>query len=164
MTEGLQKALETCEMTYSQLVEIANGITKDYTKKVDDLILYASNNIENMTTDFIRNFMIKLALESYSFSEIKEKASIKAECAEMLKKEAYAKEFNGIDEGSVAYKENVATLNISNEIVTECIYNLVASLLKTKLDECHKVVDCMKSVLMSRMSEAKLSGIGGIEE
>lgn len=159
MKGDLQKALENCEKTYSQLVEIANGIVSEYTKELDMTISYATRNVENLTSEYIRNLMTQISLKSYSFSEVKEKASMKAECASILRKEAYAIEFNG-SEGTAGTKENVATLNTSDEILTETIYNLVASLLKTKNDECHRVVDVLKTVLMSRMAEAKLSGIG----
>ena len=72
--------------------------------------------------------------------------------------EAYAREFNAGD-GSVASKDNTATLNISNEILAETIYNLVSNLFKIKLDEIHRVVSTLQTVLMSRMAEAKLSAI-----
>ena len=40
--------------------------------------------------------------------------------------------------------------------MTEAVYDLVAALLKGAQDECHRVVDALKTVLMSRMQEAKL--------
>ena len=76
--------------------------------------------------------------------------------AEILKKEAYAISFNS-SEGSVAVKDNNSVLSISNEIVTECIYNLVASLFKIKLDELRRIIDILKTILMSRLSEMKMS-------
>ena len=76
--------------------------------------------------------------------------------AEILKKEAYAISFNS-SEGSVAVKDNNSVLSISNEIVTECIYNLVASLFKVKLDELRRIIDILKTILMSRLSEMKMS-------
>ena len=60
-------------------------------------------------------------------------------------------------EGSVAVKDNNSVLSISNEIVTECIYNLVASLFKIKLDELRRIIDILKTILMSRLSEMKMS-------
>lgn len=155
MKVSLQQALDNTNTVYGQLVEIANDIIESYTTEVDTLINLALNNIENLTNDMIRDLMLKLSLKSYCFSEVKEKSSLKAECAETLRKEAFAKAFNGA-EGSVGAKENTAIINTSDEILVESIYTLVSSLFKTKLDEVHRVVDTLKTILMSRMSEAKL--------
>lgn len=158
MNRDISEALKNVNMTYKELVEIADGMVKRQVASCDEIIADASMHATELSNEDIRNIMLKLALASYSFSETKEKSSLTAECAEILRKEAYAKNFVSLD-GPVATKENTATMNISNEILVEAIYNLVASLLKTKLDECHRCVDVLKSILMSRMSEAKLTNI-----
>ena len=158
MKGNLQKALDTTEQTYAQLVVIANEITNEYTRDINADIREAADNVNNLTNDTIRQLIIKLALKSYNFSEIKEKSVLKAECAEALRKEAYAVEYNKA-EGAVAARDNSAIINTSDEILTEAIYNLVSSLFKVKLDELHRVIDALKTVLMSRMAEAKLSGV-----
>ena len=104
----------------------------------------------------LRIYMMKLSLASFSFSEVKEKSALKAECAETLRKEAYAKNFNAT-EGSVAFRENTATINSNYEALAGQVYELVANLFKVKLDEVHRVVATINSVLMSRMQEAKLT-------
>lgn len=162
MKGNLQKALDNTEMMYSQLVTIANDIVDEHIAEASSLIDGIVKNVENLTNDAIRTSMLKLSLMAFSFGDIKEKSSLKAECAEALRKEAYAMEFNSTD-GSVATKENTAIINTSDEILTETIYNLVASLFKNKLDEMHRVVDTLKTVLMSRVSEAKLVQ-GGMTE
>ena len=151
----LTKALDTTDLVYADLVVIAEDIIKPYLWEIDSLIQVATNQ-DNLSNDDIRNLMFKLAMKSYSFSEIKEKSSLKAECAEALRKEKYAKKFNE-SEGTVAFKENQATIEITDEILAETVYGLVADLFKTKLDELHRVVDVLKTILMSRNSEAKLS-------
>ena len=159
MSKGnLNEALNTANMTYKQLVEIANDIVEKCTKGNDELIKATQGRIEELTNDEIRIFMLKLAMASYTFSEIKEKSAFKAQCAEALRKEVYATNFNEAS-GSVAAKENAAIINTADEIVVENVYDLVASLLKTKLDEMHRVVDVLKTILMSRLSEAKLNNI-----
>lgn len=156
MKGKLQQALDNIEMTYSQLVVIANDIVGDFTKDVDKLMKETYENINGLSNDSLRHLIITLSLKSYGFVDVKEKSALKVECAEALRKEAYAVEYNKA-EGAVAARENTATINISDEILTEAVYNLVASLLKTKLDEIHRVVDSLKTVLMSRMAEAKLA-------
>lgn len=155
MKGDLQKALDNTEMMYFQLVQIANDIVEEHVRDINSFIEGLVANIENLTNDAIRNSMLKLSLMAFSFCDIKEKSSLKAECAEALRKETYAKEVIGAD-GSVSTKENTAIINTSDEILTETIYNVVASMFKSKLDEIHRVVDTLKTVLMSRVSEAKL--------
>lgn len=161
MKADLQKALDNVDMTYTELVEIADDIINTYTQEVESII-ESVNKIENLTNDMVRDTMLKLSLQAFRFSNVKEKSSLKAECAEILRKEAYAKSFNAGD-GSVANRDNNALLNISNEILSETVYNLVADLFKTKLDEIHRVVDTLKTILMSRMAEAKLTSIPSVD-
>ena len=102
--------------------------------------------------------MLKLSLKSYTFSEIKEKATFKSVLAETIRKEEYAQNFNKT-EGTVAVRENTATIDTGAEILSEEIYTLVANMLKTKLDEIHRVVNTLQTVLMTRMQEAKLTSV-----
>lgn len=153
----LQKALDNTNMLYNEIVEIADDIVHRYTTELDKYIEFAKN-LETYSNESLRDLILKITLCSYTFSEIKEKSIIKMECAETLRKEAHAKIFNE-SEGTVTFRENKAIMESSNEIVVEAIYTLVASLLKTRLDEVHRIVDALKSVLMSRMQEAKLSSI-----
>lgn len=156
MEDKLQEALDKTDDTYRDLIEIANTVVKTYTSDVNILIREAIENVDNLTNEDIRVLIVKLSLQAFNFGDIKEKAGLKAELSETLRKEAYAKAFNLV-EGSVASKESQATMKVSYETSVELIYTTVASLFKTKLDEIHRVVDALKSVLMSRMSEAKLT-------
>lgn len=154
--KDITMALEKCEMVYADLVEIANEMIGSYTKEVDAVIREASGNIENLSNENIRALLLKISLKAYSFSEIKEKSAFKAECAETLRKEAYAKAFN-MTPGATMIKTNMAVINASAEMLSETIYKLVADLFKTKLDELHRVCDSLRSVLSSRVQEMKLS-------
>ena len=154
----LTNAMAVCDVTYNELVAVANGIIERCTLKLDEVVSTIYSGTEGISNEAVRQAMLNLSLLSYSFSEIKEKAAMKAECAEVLRKEKYAKQFNNAD-GSVASRENTATLNVSEEILVETIYNMVASVLKVKLDEAHRVVDTLKSVLTSRLAEAKLASV-----
>ena len=158
MKQNVNTALDNVDAAYGDLIEIANSIIEDVCGDIDRMTLSAYNNIENLTNEDIRDMLLRLSLRSYSFSEIKEKSAFKAALAETLRKEAYAKNFNST-EGSVAVRDNTAVVNTSSEIIAEEIYTLTASLFKTKLDELHRVVDTLKTVLMSRMQEAKLSNV-----
>lgn len=152
---SLNDALDRVEMTYQEINEIAKDIVSEFFGQADSLIreLKDLNELDN---DSIRNYMIKLSLTSYSLSEVKEKSAMKAEIAETLRKEAVARNYVEAT-GTASAKENEATLNSSSEMVSEALFNLVSSLFKTKSDEIHRVVDTLKSVLMSRNMEAKLT-------
>ena len=72
------------------------------------------------------------------------------------KKEAYAVNYAS-QEVTDAAKDSATTLAIAENIVAQCLYDLVAALVKTKLDSTHRLIDTLKSILMSRMQEAKLA-------
>lgn len=158
MNKNLNKAMDNVEVAYNDVIDISNDIVAEMTGDITTLIKSAYDNVENLTNEDIRQLLLRLALRSYSFGEIKDKATFKATLAETLRKEAYAVQFNSTD-GTVATKENTATINTSPEIVVEEIYNLTASLFKTRLDEVHRCVDALKTVLTTRLTEAKLTSV-----
>lgn len=151
----IQSALNNIDMTYNDLIEIVDDTRTSVLYDVDILIDDVRNNIQDMSNDKIRDILVRLAVQSYSFSSIKDKASFKASLAETLRKEAYAKAF-GNAVGTVAQKDGQALLDTSSEAVVEKIHDLMADLFKTSLDEIHRTVDVLKTVLMSRLTEAKL--------
>ena len=155
MNKNVADALNNIDMVYDDLIVIANDIYGQQLGDVDLLLYGVYENVENLTNEDLRNLIVKLALKGFSFSEIKEKAAFKSELAETLRKEAHAKAY-GAAEGTAAAKENQAVLNTSAELLSEEIYTLVSNLFKVKLDEIHRATDAAKTVLMSRVSEAKL--------
>lgn len=155
MRDSLQKALDKVEMTYEQIKEIADSLIYDYTKDINSL-LSSVENAEELSNDELRGLMLKLAMRAYSFGDVKEKSAIKAQCAEIVRKEAYATKFNSL-EGAIAAKDSETTLAISEEILAETLYDLVANLFKIKLEEIRRLIDTLKTILMSRISEMKLS-------
>ena len=162
MRKELETALNVVEMTYGEIVEIANDLIKQYTDDINPIIKYIGDNIEKLSNDEIRSLMLRLSVKAYSFGDVKERSIIKAECAEMIKKEAYAKSFAEA-EGSIAAKDSATLVKISNETLTEAIYDLVAGLFKVKLDELRRLIDTLKTILMSRLSEMKLSSSVNVE-
>lgn len=158
---NLNDALDKVEIVYSDVVSIANDILSPLFIPINNLVGEVNSKINSFTVEEIRNFMMRLQLRAYEISETKEKSTLKAELAETLRKEKYATIFNEA-QGIAGTKDNTALLAASEEIIVEALYNLVANLLKTKLDQLQRLVDCLKSVLMSRMQEAKLS-MNGLE-
>lgn len=155
-----KEALDNVQMNYNDIKVIAEDMVKPFFEPIDNIVDSLSN-VNTLSVDTIRDTILELSISSYKLGEIKDKSSIKSELAEALRKEKYALEYNK-SEGTVATKDNTALLESSSEIVADILFELVANLTKTKLDEVHRLVDSLKSILMSRMQELKL-GIENIE-
>ncbi len=163
MNVKLENALTNVETTYSELVEIANSMLKPMFDPINQLVNRINSNVNALSIEQIRDYILQLQLKAFEISETKEKAALKAELAETLQKEKFAVSFNKL-EGSAAVKDKLATVENASEVVAEALYNLVANLLKTKLDQLHRLVSALTSVLMSRMSEAKFMNMGSTAE
>ena len=163
MDKKLETALNNVETTYGELVGIANDMLNPMFEPINLIIAQVNATVNAMSIDQIRDYILRIQLKAFEISEIKEKAALKAELAETLQKEKFAVSFNGL-EGSAAVKDKLALVETSAEIVTEALYNLIANLLKTKLDQLHRLVDALKSILMSRMQETKFMNMGSTNE
>jgi len=159
MNQKLETALTTVETQYRELVNIADDFLAPTFAPIDELVNQIDTRVNSLSVDQLREYLLMLQLKAYGISEMKERAALKAELAEITQKEHFAVSFNGAD-GSAAVKDKLATVATSAETATEALYTLVASLLKTKLDAIHRLVDVLKSILMSRMQEAKFMNIG----
>ena len=156
MAKDLNKALEAVEMTYSQIKEIADSMLAGPFEEPNRIVDFIQYNVESMSIDMLRDSILKLQLAVYSLSELRDRSGIKATCAEAIRKEAYAANYIG-QEGTAGVKDSNTTLAISENIVAQCLYDLVASLVKTKVDMLLRMIDSLKSILMSKMQEAKIS-------
>ena len=161
MTKNLDSALEEIELTYRDVVDIADGMTAEIFQPTNNLIEEINTRINMLTTEDIRGYILRLATRAYQMVEIRDKALMKAECAEAIKKEHYATQYAGM-EGSTVAKDNQATLAISDSIVAEVLYNLIANLFKSKVDNINRVVDSLKSILISRQQDAKMENSASI--
>ena len=162
MAKDLNKALESVEMTYAQIKDIADSMLVGPFEEPNKIVETIQYNIESMSIDMLRDSILKLQLAVYSLSELRDRSGIKASCAEAIRKEAYAASYIG-QEGTAGVKDNKAVLASSEEIVVELLYELISNLLKTKLDELHRLTDTLKSILMSRMQEAKFLNTSAVD-
>jgi hypothetical protein len=156
MTDKLSKALQQVDLTYGDIIGIANEMLADVISPLDTLINAIGADINALSTDELKLKMWEIQYTTYRLVDIKEKALFKAQISEALTKEAYATQLIGTD-GTVALKQNVALINTAEETVVEVLYTYISSLLKTKTDQAHRLVDIIKSILMARMQEAKLA-------
>jgi len=156
MAKDITKALDNVEMAYSQVAEIASSILEEILKPVDNIINVMGTDINSLSLDQLKDYMWKLQHKAYTLSEIKEKSLLKAELAEALQKEKFASRFNEAD-GAAAVKNNIALLESSEEVVVQALYENISNQLKTKVDQIHRMVNVIQSIIMTRMQEAKLS-------
>lgn len=154
MTPKFKAALEQVEMTYGEIVDIANNMLIGPFEEPNRIIDFIQGNVESTSIEMLRDCILRLQLAAYSLSELRDRSGVKATCAEAIKKEAYATSYVG-QEGTAGVKDSNTTLAISENIVAQCLYDLVASLVKTKVDQIHRMIDALKTILMSRMQEAK---------
>ncbi len=159
MTDKLNEALANVQMQYSNLVEISDGVLAKDFGPIDELINYIRENSYSASIEQLRNWILDVQFRAYSLSETKEKALFTADLAEAIQREKFAISFNG-KEGSQGIKDKLALIETSEETVSQLLYALIANRLKTKLDQLHRIVDSLKSVLMSRMQETKFMQIG----
>lgn len=159
MTKDLTRALDAVELTYQDVVGIANEMIDPILQPLNEVIDDIRENATNMPAELIRDYIIRVQLRAYELAEPKDKALLKSQLSEALRKEKYANELIGA-EGTAGVKDNKATLASSEEIVVEALYELVANLLKTRLDSAYRMVDSLKSILMSKMQEAKFMQLG----
>ena len=156
MAKDLNKALEAVEMTYGQIKQIADDMLAAPFEEVNRLYGDVSTYVDSLSIEALRDYLLRLQLAAFGLSELRDRSGAKATCAEAVRKEAYAVSYSS-QEGTAAAKDSAATLAIAENIVAQCLYDLVAALVKTKLDSTHRLIDTMKSILMSRMQEAKLN-------
>lgn len=158
MAKDITKALDEVDITYDQIKQIAEDMLSEDISPINQLVKDIEQNIENISVDALRGYMLKLQLVVFQLSELKDKTSVKAQCAEAVKKEAYAMSFLS-KEGTVNQRESSATIDISENIVVECLYEFASNLIKTKVDQGLRLIDTLKSILMSRMQEMKISNM-----
>lgn len=163
MKEKLSAALNDIECSYQELIEWANDIILPITSPVDEIINEISSNSKNLTIDAIRDYIVQLQLKAYELSDIREKSTFKATLATNKQKQEFAATFNSLS-GAAAVREKLAMAENSENVVGEAFYSLMAALLKSKQDAIHRMVDSLKSVLMSRMQETKFMQLGSTNE
>ena len=151
----IKSAISYTEDVYTAIKSFVDDTITLYCRESDEIISKLEKSYE-LSNEDIRDAIVRLSFKSYRLSDIKEKSALKAECAETIRKLKYATSFNESN-GSVAVRENEALNSISEELLAEKVYDSLADTFKTKLDEIHRVVDALKSVLVSRLSEEKLA-------
>lgn len=152
---NIDKADKDVKELFNYLSPIATDIVKKKTKLLDDVIKKLSVDVETLSNEQVRNYMAILSVEAYNLSLDKEQSALKDSCATALYKEGIANSFNG-NTGTVESRKNQSTIDNMDKQAVSMLYSVVYELLKTKVDEAHRVVNVLSNILISRSAEAKL--------
>lgn len=163
MKKAWEDALDAVELDYQGLVDLVHEYLDPTFENATALMDEIRERGGSLTVDQIRDYLLKLQLEAYYLSDIKERAQCKADLSEAKEKEKYAITFNSLD-GSAAAKDKLAQASVAQEVIAEIYNNLSAALFKTKVDQLHRMVAVLTSILMSRMQETKFMNMGIADE
>jgi len=139
---------------FKNLSPIITEIVDKYAKELDKIFDRLSN-ANSLTNDELRELMLSLSIESYLFGMSKDASVLKQECATTLMKEGMAQSYNGT-QGTQAVRTNQSIIDTTDKQVVNLLYSAVANMMKTKLDEAHRMVNVLNSILISRNAEAKM--------
>lgn len=143
------------EDVYRDLVGIGNDLVSKNTVDIDRLIEKFKSGYESMTNEELRSFSMQLQIEAYYFGQKKDRAVLKQACADALYKEKLATAYTTAT-GTAANKQNTATVEANDSLAVKLLYEMVANMMKTKLDEVHRLGNVISNVIISRNAEAKL--------
>lgn len=158
MSIDIETAKKDVSEMYKSLQPTIKAIVDKHSKEIDNIILKIKKNFDTLTNKEIHDFMLQLGIETYYFSQIKDMSILKQECATALLKESQANSFNGT-EGTQAIRSNQAIIDSLDKQVVSLMQNAIANLMKTKLDEAHRMINILSGVLISKNAENKLRGV-----
>lgn len=157
MNELYEEARREVDETYDDLADAVLEVTKDITAPLDEIVKELSKGINLFSNAELWDFQMRLGIESYILGDTREQSSLKEACATALYKEGLAKSFveaNGTQEA----KKQQSVLGTSGKQAVSMLWTAVSSLLKTKCDEAHRLVNIIQGIQISRAAEAKQQG------
>lgn len=157
MSTDIEKAKKKVKETYSALKPMVKEIVEKHSNYIDSIVNKIHDNFTTLTNKEIQDYMLQLQVEAYYFSERKDMALLMQECSIVTSKEAQASSFNSTV-GTQTVRSNQAIIDSISEQVVTMLYNAVANSMKSKLDEVHRLINVLGSVLISRNAENKLKG------
>ena len=157
----IEKAKNEVNEMFQSLAPMVEEIVNKYSINIDKIILELTDSA-SLTNDEIRNKMLALSAEAYIFGMSKDASLLKQECAETLLKEAQAVVYNNTD-GTVPVRTNASIIKTTDSQVVNLLYSAVGNLMKTKLDETHRMINILNSILISRNAEAKLNVASSVD-
>lgn len=140
---------------FNNLSPLVLEIVNKHSAEADRLIKRVKD-ANSFTNEELRELILALSIEAYMFGVTRDAGLLKQECATTLLKEQQARVYN-CTEGTQVVRQNASLLNSSEKQVVNMLYGAVADMLKTRLDEIHRLANALNSILISRNAEAKLN-------
>ena len=153
--EFLNEQKKTDEV-YKELVSIADDIVQKASRPIDEIMSKLKNGFEEMSNRQLNDFMLQLSIEAYYFGTKKDHAQLKQACADALYKESFAKAY-ATAQGTQLNRQNQATIDGVEKQTVKMLYECTSNLMRTKLDETHRMINVLNSAIISRNAEAKLN-------
>lgn len=157
-TMNIDKANKETIEFYKNLKPIVDEVVSKNARPIDELVKKIKKNLTTLTNKEIQDYMLQLSIETYYFATIKDSSILRQECSIALLKEGQANTYNG-SEGTQSYRNNQAIIQNVDKQAVNILYNAVVNCMKSKLDESHRIVNVLSSVLISKNAEAKLKGV-----
>lgn len=154
MIVNIDNAKKDLDETYDYLVASVREVTKEMTAPLDSIVKELSKGINLYSNQELWDFQVRLGLEAYALGNIREKSSLKEACADALYKESLARSFTDSIGTQEAKKQQSVLQSIDKQAVS-MLWASVSSLLKTKCDEAHRLVNILQGIQISRAAEAK---------
>ena len=154
----INEAKKQVSETYAMLKPIVKETVSKNTKELDSIVNKVKKNLTTMTNKELQDYMLQLSIETYYFSERKDMSLLMQECAVALSKGTLADIYNRTT-GTQAYRNNRAIVDSMDKQTVAIIQSAIANCMKSKLDEAHRIVSVLSSVLISKNAENKLKGV-----
>jgi len=154
MNDKLEKAKQDVNEMYKYLAESVAATTKAITQPLDDIVAELSKGINLFSNVELWDFQVRLGIEAYRLGTIKEQGMLKEVCAEALYKEGLARAYTE-GSGTQENKKQQSVLDTIDKQAVSMLYSSVSGLLKTKLDEAHRLVNILQGIQISRAADAK---------
>lgn len=151
---NLDNAYAETDEVVNSLGEVVGSITRDITAELDNQIAKLKKGVDTFSNGDLREIMACISVETYYVGIAKEQSSLRDACATALYKEGMAKVF-AVAPGAVEAKKQQAVTGTMDKQAVSILYTTVTNLLKTKIDEAHRIVSVINGILMSRASDAK---------
>lgn len=149
----LKDATEYVDDVYKNLNKIAQDVVKKNTSEIDAIFKTITPDTSN---EDLRKAALQLANANFTLSQLKEQSSLKSDCAEAVKRETQALEFNNAT-GTQAQKQNISITSSNAEQMVALMYKNINSLFTIKLDESRRMINTITNVLISRAADKKNS-------
>lgn len=142
---------------YKQLKDGAIESVNAMTATLDGMIKQLDSGVSTMSNSELWDMQMKLGVETYKLGIAKEQSALKSTCSDAFYKLSLAQSFCSIDGAQETKKQKSIADNIKTQAIA-MLYTSASSILKMKMDEAHRIVNIIQSILISRASDAKNAG------